>query len=171
MDTRVAPAFRWCASSSPPCRVLGRMIHEQADDQPCPQQGRHGAARRSGRLSGMIKRVTETSTRVLQIDSSAPCSRSHLTSRGMHRIRRIYCVKLTRIRNRALYRAPRQTHRHMVMPVSERSIVRRRHGSLQAALTSVLARERVFGRRELVLQWPDPVGRSREPALVFLMPA
>ena len=31
------------------------MVHEQATDKPCPDYERHSAARRSGRLSGMIK--------------------------------------------------------------------------------------------------------------------
>ena len=32
------------------------MVHEQATDQPCPEQARHSATRRSGHLSGVIKR-------------------------------------------------------------------------------------------------------------------
>ena len=35
------------------------MIHEQATDQLCLERVRHSATRRSGRLSGMIKRTNE----------------------------------------------------------------------------------------------------------------
>ena len=58
------------------------MIHEQAT-QPCPEEARHSAARRSGRLSGMIKRVNDTNALLVQIDCSAWCSRSCRTSRGL----------------------------------------------------------------------------------------
>jgi len=46
------------------------MIHEQATDQPCPEQARHCTPRRCRRPSGMIKPL------VLQINCSAWCSRS-----------------------------------------------------------------------------------------------
>ncbi len=39
----------------------GRMIHEQATDQPCPEQARNSTTRRSGHLSGMTKRVDDRS--------------------------------------------------------------------------------------------------------------
>ena len=38
-----------------------RAVHEQATGQLCIEQVRHSATRRSGRLSGMIKRTNDTS--------------------------------------------------------------------------------------------------------------
>ena len=58
------------------------MAHEQATDQPRPEQERHSATRRSGHLSGIIKRVNDKSAVVQQIDHSAWCLRSCRTSRG-----------------------------------------------------------------------------------------
>jgi hypothetical protein len=41
--------------------MASRAVHEQATDQLCFEQVRHSATRRSGRLSGMIKRTNDTS--------------------------------------------------------------------------------------------------------------
>jgi hypothetical protein len=43
-----------------------RRIHEQAADQPCPEQEQHSAGRRSRRLSGMIRRANNISALVLR---------------------------------------------------------------------------------------------------------
>ena len=59
------------------------MVHEQATDQLGPEQVRHSATRRSGRLLGMTKKgVNDKDAHVLQIDCSAWCSRSCRTSCG-----------------------------------------------------------------------------------------
>jgi hypothetical protein len=50
-----------------------------------PEQAWHRGAPPSGRLSGMIKRVNRYESHVVQIDSSAWCSRSRLTSPGPRR--------------------------------------------------------------------------------------
>jgi|HubBroStandDraft_6_1064221.scaffolds.fasta_scaffold1148271_2 hypothetical protein len=60
-------------------RVSGSLTGDRSDT---PEQAWHRAVARSGRLSGVIKRVDQYEPHVLQIVSSARCSRSCLSTRG-----------------------------------------------------------------------------------------
>lgn len=65
-----------------PNRASDSLTGDRSD---IPEQAWHRATPRSGRLSGIIKRVNRYEPHVMQIDSSAWCSRSCLTSPGPRR--------------------------------------------------------------------------------------